>query len=786
MSPERNQFDAILNQIQHEEPETAAVESAAARVWDRISSQTTQPGSLCDQFRPYLKEFRAGTLPEAKRTLVQDHLHECVACRRAAEGKVAVMPRLSGPVIPAASGFPWRRWAIAAVVISGAGVSAWFAWEQYGGAGVAYASVQSIDGILYAVDSNGSHPVKAGEQLAYGAELRTALASAAVLQLGDGSQVELGERSSLNISRTRQDLTLNLALGNVIVQAAKRGAGHLYVATRDCKVAVTGTVFSVQSAVKGSRVSVVEGEVHVAQNGADHVLKPGEQYSSSVALTPVPVEQEVSWSRNRQQYTETLRALAKLHTSLEQVRLPDLRYSSKFLDRMPANTAVYISIPNLSQALTDAEQIIEKQTSENPALKAWTSQNGMRDVVGKLRAIGEYLGDEIVIAARLDGRRLSEPVVLAEIRRPGLQQFLDANNMKMPLRVDDNLVSIGARQLQASDFAGGGFTATPFGAKVALAYRNGAGLLFAFDLESVMGGAGGPGAPNLKHLIVEQKQVNGYTGTHADLTFNGVRTGVASWLAKPMAMGVLDFITPEATFVSAFVVKSPAAIVDQIMSWEKGRSQTPTFEKETGLSLRDDLAAPLGAEFVVAFDGPAIPTPSWKFAVEVYDANRLQYALQKLAESSKGRMTLSQEAASGRTYYTLKVADMPLGEAHYVFNNGYLVAAPNRALLDRALQYRASGYSLPRSQQFISLLPRDQHGNFSAMVYYNVGDAIGQLIQKPGIEMKPTLLAAYAGDSQVTFAASGSILGMSMNQLMMLQAPQMMMSGNKRAFAHVK
>src|ERR1035441_8473291 len=97
-------------------------------------------------------------------------------------------------------------------------------------------------------------------------EIRTAKDSDAMLQLKDGSVVELRERSGFSSTRTASDLTIRLGRGSIIVQAAKRSSGHLYVATADCRVAVTGTVFSVTSGVKGSRVSVIAGEVHVSQD----------------------------------------------------------------------------------------------------------------------------------------------------------------------------------------------------------------------------------------------------------------------------------------------------------------------------------------------------------------------------------------------------------------------------------------------------------------------------------------------------------------------------------------
>ena len=43
-------------------------------------------------------------------------------------------------------------------------------------------------------------------------------------------------------------------------------------------------MFSVVSGVKGSRVSVVEGEVHVSKDNQDHVLHPGDQIVTSPSI----------------------------------------------------------------------------------------------------------------------------------------------------------------------------------------------------------------------------------------------------------------------------------------------------------------------------------------------------------------------------------------------------------------------------------------------------------------------------------------------------------------------
>ena len=177
---------------------------------------------------------------------------------------------------------------MAAAIVLLMGGAAWFAVTQYGG-GTGRAVVQSVNGTLFAVAADGTpRPLAAGQDLPDGIEIRTARDSGAMLQLRDGSLVELRERAAVSMSADAADVTLRLNRGDIIVQAAKRRQGHLYVATADCRVAVTGTLFSVVSGIKGSRVSVVEGEVHVSEDNQDHVLGPGDSFP------PPP-----AWSRGR-------------------------------------------------------------------------------------------------------------------------------------------------------------------------------------------------------------------------------------------------------------------------------------------------------------------------------------------------------------------------------------------------------------------------------------------------------------------------------------------------------
>ena len=321
MDPE---LEKAMQEIRDDSPDPAVVEAAAARVWARLAEAAASSSHEhirgCADFQAMLPDYRAGRLLEARATLLKDHLHECVACRKVYEGRVAVMPAAR----PVRRVNYTVRWAAAAVVVAAAGLSVWVALDQFGGRN-GRAVVQALNGTLYEVSAAGIRPLVAGQDLPDGVELRTAQDSDAMLQLHDGSVVELRERSGFSTTQTASDLTIHLSRGSIIVQAAKRRRGHLYVATADCRVAVTGTVFSVSSGVKGSRVSVIQGQVHVSQNNQDKVLGPGDQAVTSATLEPVTIRDDISWSRNRDRMMQQLEALK---VSLQKIHMPALRYDS--------------------------------------------------------------------------------------------------------------------------------------------------------------------------------------------------------------------------------------------------------------------------------------------------------------------------------------------------------------------------------------------------------------------------------------------------------------------------
>jgi hypothetical protein len=797
MTPETNFNEPALEQamaeIRDDAVDPAVVEAAAARVWARLA-QAAQAGPVehirsCGDFQALIPEYRAGRLTDARAMLIKDHLHECVACRRVYEGRVTEIPVARQPRQVNYT----VRWAAAAVVVAAAGLSVWMVKDQFGGHS-GRAIVQTVNGSLFELTSAGIVPLSQGQNLPDGVEIRTAKDSAAVVQLRDGSMLELKERSGFSTSQTASDLTIRLDAGSIIVQAAKRSSGHLYVDTADYRVAVTGTIFGVSAGVKGSRVSVVQGEVHVSQNSQDKILHPGEQAVSSADLAPESVKDDISWSRDRERYYSLLQQLAAVRSGIDKLELPDLRYSSKILSHLPADTVFYASVPNLSQYLGNAESVVRQKMTENPELRKLAGDaSQLSMIVDKLRAASEYLGDEIVMAVvAAPNANPQAPVFLAEVKREGFDAFLKKQGLPVTLETRGGITAFGpdaaAVKQVAAGLDGTAFQTSPFYARIAESYRRGAGLLLCADLSRLSRGEpAGAMLEGARYLIAEQREVDHKMEARASLAFDQARGGVAAWLAAPAPMGSLDYVSPDATLVASFVANNPSGIVDAL----SGVVNRKTSELGvTGTELQQQLASALGGEFTFAIDGPLMPVPSWKLVAEVYDPAKVQAALQKGVDAlnqSSGKTgaeawRTSQETVDGRVYYAITGSGGPLMEAHYTFADGYFIGGPSRALVARSLQVKTSGASVTHAAKFVSLLPRDHYANFSAVFYENLGTTLAPIAGLMGAfangnpqqqkmlqglgNVKPTLIAAYGDPNALTIASGDNVLGAGLTNLM--------------------
>jgi hypothetical protein len=210
------------------------------------------------------------------------------------------------------------------------------------------AEVRSVDGIAYRISNTGDRPLSAGDKLAEGERLRTSGGAHAVLQLTDGSTVEVNERSDLGVGARGRSMTVTLDNGSVIVQAAKRVSGHLYVKTPDCRIAFTETIFSVNAGIKGSRVAVLQGSVHVMHDGMDTLIEAGGQVATSGNLGVAPVEEQIAWSHDRDKYLTLLAQLPAPQSQVNQIPIPS-----------PGSTSEMANSPNSSRADHLGKKVLE-------------------------------------------------------------------------------------------------------------------------------------------------------------------------------------------------------------------------------------------------------------------------------------------------------------------------------------------------------------------------------------------------------------------------------------------
>ena len=494
----------------------------------------------CDGFRGLIPAYLAGALTEPRRILFEDHTRECVSCRRAvAEARRASTTGATSArgTSPAAWQTPRRRlpalrYAIAAGIVGVMATGAALLSSRLGLIGPdASARVRAIEGELAVLDGGAVRTIAAGHELERGNTVRTGSDSGAVVELADGSRVELAERSQLTLRRRSDGVVLDLERGALIVEAAERKSGHLYVRTDDCQASVVGTIFAVHHGVRGSRVSVLDGEVHVNHGAELAVLRAGDQLATTAQLGRVALATEVAWSRNAAAYRERIAALASLGREIDATLATGGRTSTALLDRAPAGTAIWVGLPNVADELSEVWALIEQRVSENPALSEWWNEHladgdggtdaHIEEALEQLRELGSHLGEEIAVALVVaDDGKPGDPLVMAEVvDAAGFDQLLDAQIARINAEAGDEHVrriddlsqatgndsddvlylwhtpdgllaaSTSGARLADLDSAGGGFAGSSLHQRLAEIYSDGTGWLVGVDTARILAAA---------------------------------------------------------------------------------------------------------------------------------------------------------------------------------------------------------------------------------------------------------------------------------------------------------
>src|SRR5437016_1618518 len=463
---------------------------------------------------------------------------------------------------------------------------------------------------------------------------------------------------------------------------------------------------------------------------------PGDHLATTQAVALVPVREEIAWSRDLDHELALLGEFSKLRAKFEQIPTPPARYESNILPLLPQDTILYVSIPNLGEALEQANQVFQQQLAESPVLQQWwggvdRSPQRLEELLAQVRALSRFLGDEVVIT--MSGGSKDGPVLLSEVRDPGLENFLQNhlagaftvrdgvpdlhvvnpqslasladNTHGVVMLVRQNMLVVGGdaksvRQMNAQiDGGTKPFGNTDFAQRILSVYSGGAETLVAVNFATILNTPENStsmafqtsGFNNVKYLVATRSDTPNHGDNRLTLEFAGARVGIPSWLAEPAPMGSLDYVSANAEAAVSVVAKQPALMFDDLLSV---LSSDPHFSSNLA-----EMNAKLG------FD----------------------------------------------------------------LRDGYLLLAPSRALLLAALDTHARGSSLARSASFRSLLPSDSQANFSGMLYQNLSPVLKPLasqvtsqqfavLQQLAADSKPSVICAYGGTDRIEVASNGTLL----------------------------
>ena len=517
---------------------------------------------------------------------------------------------------------------------------------------------------------------------------------------------------------------------------------------------------------------------------------------------------------------------------------------------------LYVSIPNLGDFLSQANTIFHDQLKQSPALQQWWESGSQHNtaqldsLVNQLHQVSEYLGDEVVVVGvQQQGTPRSTPgfAIVADLQKSGLGDVLKA--VAPSITVFDE-ASLATAQASTQDRPGlfalirqqevvfsssiamlkqmnaqlngnaSGFANGDFGQQIAASYSRGAGVILAADLHQMLQTASERGHDNgrsqnalqnsgidgVRYLIAEHRERDGVPENHVNLQFAGTRQGAASWLAGPAPIRSLEFVTPNAAIAVAFLSKNPVDIADDMMKMahSSGASGSGLSEAEAKLqiSVRDDLAANLGGDFLIALDGAVLPTPAWKAVVEVRNADQLERTLEiglAAAHNQSGGnhahdIVIQSNQNNDQTFYSINDISPPaLPSCNTLLRMAICrIIAPDRALLMQALHAHASGNSLARSAAFKALLPKDENANYSAIAYQNIGPVLTPLLSQLSGESaqaltqlaadgRPTAICAWGKDNRIEAASNTHLFGIDLLALEALIHP-----GNKQPTVSVR
>jgi hypothetical protein len=777
--------------------------------------------AVCEEFRNDFPAYLVKVLIPSRRVLLEDHLGRCPGCRkRIAELRgtrtVTDMPVRSSRWVRLGTLAAAASLLIAIVYVGRDTIDAMMA------PGGPRATVVSTEGGLFRVAALSAEArsakvegaVQAGAAIGERDSVRTGPGTRAVLQLADGSRVDVNERTELFVTAAWSGHTIHLQRGDIIVIAAPQRRGGLRVLARDSITSVKGAIFAVSAGVGGSVVSVVEGSVAVNQPGKELVLSRGDQAASIPALAS-SVAQAVSWSPDSPRYLELLASFVKIEQ--ERANSPaELRRHSALLAQLPAGAGVYGAVPNPGLAIGRALTLAQEQSTQNATFAAWwNSESGqqLRQIADRIEPVSPLLGEEIVFSVSVAESSVSgsgEPVPLVMARvQPGKRAELATAVERLFARagepasfaVFDDLIVVSdspPHLAWATAHLGQG-AGSPFAAAIGERYERGVGWLIGLDAASLITIASEDDAPpveraaitKMKYVFLEQRAPAGAEENELTFAFQGPRTGVASWLADAGSVGAAEYLPADALVAGYVSMREPLQLFEELTALmtrsEPGfASSLSSLKEKLGAGFVQNLTAAVGTEAALALTGFSTSDPIWVMASLANNPAVIDSSIQKLVETFNAALGPDeqfkqivfeqQESAGGRTWSRVRTEGLPLGIT-WTYDAGYMVAGTDRAVVERAIAARNGGVPLVWSSDFLGQLPSSAGLHPSAFAWLNTkgasamlsplapSAALGELMARPD----PILVVFDGSAEQIRAASRTRISGLIMD-LMLIES----------------
>lgn len=455
-----------------------------------------------------------------------------------------------------------------------------------------------------------------------------------------------------------------------------------------------------------------------------------------------------------------------------ELTFPQARGQSTLLPLLPQSTTYFIAIPNYGNSAHQALEIFREELKKSTGLRNWWEQGEMattgpqlEESIDQFYLLSQFLGDEIVVSGAT-GEKNSKPFLVAQVRKPGLKEFLTnstedpSRKSKFNLRVlDTTELTLAKNSTKTQDIVvlvrpdyviaapdldsvrqfnslldstNKQFPSTPFGQRIVRTYDGGVSVVGAADLHSIVGQIPKTeakdqrvfeqsGFKDMKYLIWDRKD-SGIKGiSETELSFTGPRHGIAAWLAPPAKLGTLEFVSPKSFFVLSVALKNLGEIFDDVKefasySTPNALATLPNMEQALHVSLKDDLLSQLQGEITLELHNLDDQGPTWDLILRVKDSDRVQRTLEKLLSSAPVKATTFESGGISFHSLVIPAKQQPI-RITYAFADNYLLFASSQELVAEAISLHKSGKGLANSQALAATLPTGYSPEVSALLY---------------------------------------------------------------------